>query len=46
MENKLLKVITVIASGVVTYKAISALRYYKLQKDIYEEIENDTTDEK
>lgn len=46
MESKLIKAITVIASGVITYKAVNAVRYYKLQKDMYEEIEAEATDEK
>ena len=46
MESKLIKGAVILASGVVTIKAIKAVRYYKLQKDAYKDIEDMATDEK
>lgn len=46
MEDKLVKVALFIASGVVTMKAVKAVRYYKTQKDLYEEVEASAEDEK
>lgn len=46
MEDKLFKGLLVVASGVVAFKAIKAVRYYKLQKELFEEVEESATDEK
>lgn len=46
MEDKLIKGVVILASGVVAVKAIKAVRYYKMQKDAYEAVEDLSTDEK
>lgn len=46
MSNKLLNVMAVIASGVIAFKAINTVRYFKIQKDLYEEIQEEAQDEK
>ena len=46
MSNKLLNTMVIIASGVITFKAINTLRYYKTQKDLYEKIQEEAQDEK
>lgn len=38
MNNKFNKFIVIIASGVITYKAFKAVRYHRLQKEIYGEM--------
>ena len=46
MEDKLVKMALLVASGVVVMKAVKAVQYYKMQKDLYEEVEELAEDEK
>lgn len=46
MEDKLIKCLSIVSSGIVAFKAIKAVRYYKLQRELYEEVEAEATDEK
>lgn len=46
MSNKLLNAMVIIASGVIAFKAVNTVRYYKAQKDLYDEIQEEAQDEK
>lgn len=46
MENKMFKGILILASGMIGFKIIGAIRYYKIQRDLFEEVQREATDEK
>ena len=46
MEDKLIKGLLIVSSGIVALKTIKAVRYYRLQRELYEEVEEEATDEK
>ena len=45
-EKLLVKGLTIVAAGVCVFKVFEAVRYYKLQKELYEEIEESAKYEK
>lgn len=46
MENKIFKGMLALTSGVIVLKVIDAVRYYKVQKELFEEVQREATDEK
>lgn len=46
MENKIFKSMLILASGMIGFKIIGAIRYYKMQKELFEEVQREATDEK
>ena len=46
MENKIFKGMLILASGAIGFKIVGAVRYYKMQKDLFEEVQREATDEK
>ena len=43
-EDKVFKGLVIFASGVVAAKSVKAVRYYKLQRDMHKEVEEDSNE--